>query len=160
RYVYLRRRGSELVVSPVETPLGPIRNRRLAERAARALRGAHEEELAALPLGDGPLPRLRERMSDLADSLRYEEAARLRDRLAAFDRLLAPVRRLDRLRDARLCLVAPALEPGWREAFFVAGGRVCVRRRLPPGPGARLELEAGRSAALAAAAGPPSLAPE
>src|SRR5207245_6324140 len=107
-----------------------------------------------------PLPRLRERMRDLSDSLRYEEAARVRDRIVALERVLGHLRRLDRLRRAQLCLVVPALEEGWREAFFVAGGRVCVRRKLPPGAGARLELEAGTSAALVAAAAGISYEPE
>jgi len=160
RSVYLRRRGDDIVVSPVPTRLGPIANRRLAERAARALRGVTDDELAALPLGDGPLPRLRERMRDLSESLRYEEAARARDRVAALERVLSHLRRLERLRSARLALVVPAVDEGWREAFFVAGGRICTRRRLPPGAGARLELEAGSRVALAAAAEGISYAPE
>jgi hypothetical protein len=41
-----------------------------------------------------------------------------------------------------LCLIAPATEPGWRKAFFVCGGGVCAVRSLPPGGGARLEVEA------------------
>jgi len=42
-----------------------------------------------------------------------------------------------------LCLIAPAGEPGWQKAFFVCGGGVCAVRSLPPGAGARLEIEAG-----------------
>src|SRR5207253_11411311 len=79
RYVYLRRRGDRVVVSSTPSELGPIRGRRRADRAARALDGASERELALL-LSGGPLPRLRRRLADLAASLRYEDAARLRDR--------------------------------------------------------------------------------
>ena len=88
-------------------------------------------------------------MRDLSDGLRYEDAGRLRDRIESLERVLAQLRRLDRLRRLELCLTAPALEDGWREAFFVAGGRVACRRTLPPG-GGRLELEAGAAVARAA----------
>ena len=64
---------------------------------------------------------------------------------------------LERLRAARLCVVAPALEPGFRRAFFVSGGRVASVRTLPRGPAARIELEAGLAEART---GQESLAPE
>jgi hypothetical protein len=51
--------------------------------------------------------------------------------------------RLDRLRRARLCLLVPAQEPGFTRAFFLAGGRVVTERTLPPGAGARVELDTG-----------------
>jgi DNA polymerase-3 subunit epsilon len=159
RYVYLRRRGDGVVVTSTPGELGPIRGRRRAERAARALGSATEGELALL-LSGGPLPRLRRRLADLAASLRYEDAARLRDRIAALEAVIAQLARLDRLRTERRCLVAPATEPAWRRAFFVAGGRICAVRTLPPGSGARLEVEAGVAAAREALAGQPSCAPE
>jgi hypothetical protein len=53
------------------------------------------------------------------------------------------LQRLERLRSLELCLIAPAIEPGWRRAFFVCDGRVCAVRPLPPGAGARLEINAG-----------------
>jgi DNA polymerase-3 subunit epsilon len=159
RYVYLRRRGDTIVLSSSPTPLGPIRGRRRAERAARALQGATEDELERLIAG-APLPRLRRRLSDLATSLRYEDAARLRDRIAALEAVIRDLERLRRLREERRCLVAPAAEPGWRRAVFVAGGRVCAVRSLPPGAGARLEVELGLSAVRDAEAIGPSYAPE
>jgi len=159
RYVYLRRHGQGMAVTTKPTELGPIRGRRRAERAARALDGATEHELALL-LSGGPLPRLRRRLSELAASLRYEDAARVRDRIAALEAVIGQLTRLERLRAERRCLVAPATEPGWRRAFFVAGGRVCAARTLPPGSGARIEVEAGVAAARAALAEPVSYAPE
>jgi DNA polymerase-3 subunit epsilon len=159
RYVYLRRRGDGIVLSSSPTTLGPIRGRRRAERAARALRGATDDELERLSAG-APLPRLRRRLSDLAASLRYEDAARLRDRIAALEAVVRDLERLRLLRKERRCLVAPAAEPGWRRAVFVAGGRVCAVRSLPPGAGARLEVELGLAAARDAEAGGPSYAPE
>jgi DNA polymerase III epsilon subunit family exonuclease len=156
RYVYLKLRGDEVTVSASPTPWGPIRSRRRAELAARALRTASEEELERL-VGGGPLPRLRSRLGELADSLRYEEAARLRDRLAALEAVVRELGQLERLRRAELCLLAPALEPGFTRAFFVRGGQVAAVRTLPTGAGARLELECGLAAA---GRREPSLAPE
>ena len=139
--VYLTRRGEDFVVSRKPGGLGPIGSRRKAALAARALAAATPEELSMLPDG-GPLPRLRERLAYLAENLRYEEAARLRDRIEALEGVLDRLQRLERLRTTELCLVAPGLEPGWRTAFFVCGGGVCVVRSLPPGAGAMLEVRA------------------
>jgi DNA polymerase-3 subunit epsilon len=144
RYVYLRRRGDGIVVSGTPGPLGPIKSRRQAELAARALANATEEELAGLLRG-APLPRLRRKLADLSDCLRYEDAARLRDRIAALEKVIARLRALEALRRRDLCLLAPSLDEGWRRAFFVAG-RVVAVRDLPPGGGAALELEAGWAA--------------
>ena len=140
--VYLRPRGDDFVVSKTPTPLGPIPSRRQAALAARALASSTAEELDDL-LEGGPLPRLRTRLSHLAESLRYEEAARLRDRVEALEHVLDRLRRLEELRRLEVCLVAPAVEPGWRKAFFVAGGGMCALRSVPPGIGAKLEIAAG-----------------
>jgi DNA polymerase III epsilon subunit family exonuclease len=147
--VYLRRRGEDFVVTKTATPFGPIGSRRRASLAARALSLSTPEELDGL-LEGGPLPRLRERLAHLAECLRYEEAARLRDRIEALEHVVERLRRLERLRGLELCLIAPAGEPGWRKAFFVSGGEVCVVRPLPPGAGARLEVEAGLALCRAA----------
>lgn len=140
--VYLRRRGDEIVVSKTPTRLGPIASRRRASLAARALSSSTPEELDQL-LDGGPLERLRARLAHLADNLRYEEAARLRDRIEAVEHVVDRLRRLERLRSLEVCLIAPAIEPGWQKAFFVCGGGLCAVRSLPPGGGARLELGAG-----------------
>jgi DNA polymerase III epsilon subunit family exonuclease len=156
RYVYFRARGDGLVLTSDPTALGPIRSRRRAELAARALQGATQAELGLLVSG-GPLPRLRAKLRDLAESLRYEDAARLRDRIAALEHVVADLAELDRLRAAELCLLVPALEDGFRRAVFVAKGKVAAVRTVPLGPGGPLELEAGVAEARAATA---SLAPE
>ena len=150
RYVYLRRRGDGIVVSRTPTELGPIRSRRQAELAARALAGASDAEIAGLLGLGGPLPRLRAKLRDLSDCLRYEDAARLRDRIGAVERLVNYLRRLQRLRSLELCLLAPAVEPGMRRAFFLAGGRIQAVRTVPPGAGAAIELGAGVAAARTA----------
>jgi DNA polymerase-3 subunit epsilon len=156
RYLYLKPKGESFSVTSEPTVLGPIRSRRRAELAARALAGASPGELALLTAG-GPLPRLRAKLRDLSESLRYEDAARLRDRIAALERVIVGLAELERLRAAEVCLVVPAVEEGWRRAFFVARGRVAAVRALPPGPGAALELEAGMAEARSPSV---SLAPE
>jgi DNA polymerase-3 subunit epsilon len=140
--LYLKRRGDDFVVTKTMTPLGPIASRRRASLAARALSACTPDELDQL-LQDGPLPRFRARLAHLAESLRYEEAGRLRDRIAALEHVIERLRRLQRLRKLEVCLVAPMAEPGWHKAFFVCGGGVCAVRALPPGAGARLEVGAG-----------------
>jgi len=144
RYLYLRRRGEGIVVSQTPGALGPITSRRQAELAARALSSASEDELDRL-LDGAPLPRLNAKLQNLSDCLRYEDAARLRDRIAALEKVIGRLRSLERLRHRDLCLVAPAVDEGWRRAFFVAGRLVAVRG-LPPGSGAALETEAGWAA--------------
>ena len=139
---YLRRRGDDVIVTKTATQLGPIASRRQASLAARALASSTAEELEGL-LDGGPLPRLRSRLSHLAENLRYEEAARLRDRIEALERVLERLRRLERMRRLELCLIAPAVKPGWWRAFFVCAGKVCAVRSLPPGAGATLEIGAG-----------------
>jgi DNA polymerase-3 subunit epsilon len=156
RYLYLRLRGERIVVSTTPSAWGPIRSRRRAELAARALDGASAVELDGLLRG-GPLPRLRARLADLSDCLRYEDAARLRDRIAALELVVRGLVELERLRAAELCVLAPAVEDGFQRAFFVARGRITDVRTLPPGGGVRVEIEAGIAAARAAA---PSLDPE
>ena len=141
RYVWLRRRGDEVVASAKETPVGPIRSRRRAQLAARALRADELERPARA------LPRVRRRLSELAEARRYEDAARLRDRLDALERVCGELERLARLRAVERCIVAPGSEPGHARAFFIAGGRVAAERTLPPGGGAHLEIAAGLAAA-------------
>jgi DNA polymerase III epsilon subunit family exonuclease len=147
--VYLRRRGEELVVSRTASRLGPIPSRRRAALATRALSLSTPAELDRL-LEGGPLRRLHERLAHLAESLRYEEAARLRDRIEALEHVVERLRRLERLRTLERCLIAPMADPEWRKAFFVCAGAVCAVRPLPPGPGARLEVEAGLARCRAA----------
>jgi DNA polymerase-3 subunit epsilon len=149
RGFYLRRRGGQMVVSSQPGPLGPIGSRRRAERAARALADATDDELAGL-LSGAPLPRLRARLRDLSDCLRYEDAARLRDRIQALEQVIRELAALERLRALEACLLTPAAADGFARAVFVAGGRVADARALPPGAGAALEVRAGLAAARAA----------
>jgi DNA polymerase-3 subunit epsilon len=150
RFVWLRRRGDSVVASTRPSPVGPLRSRRTAQLAARAL--LPDE----LDRPEAALPRLRRRLQDLSDARRFEDAGRLRDRIAALERVCRELRRLDRVRRLACCVLVPAEEPGYVRAFFVAGGRVAAERTLPPGGGAALEVEAG----LAAARRPGELDPD
>jgi len=140
--LYLLRRGEDFIVTKRASELGPFASRRRLTLAARALAASTPAELDGLLRG-GPLPRLRARLLHLAENLRYEEAARLRDRIEALEQIVERLRRLERLRGLEVCLIAPAVEQNWQKAFFVCGGTVCGVRSLPPGAGARLEIEAG-----------------
>ena len=139
--LYLKRRGDDFVVTKKASLLGPIPSRRRASLAARLLASSTPDELDRL-LDGGPLPRLRARLAHLAESLRYEEAARLRDRIDALEHVVDRLRLLARLRNLEVCLIAPMIEPGWHKAFFVCSG-ACDVRALPPGENASLEVGAG-----------------
>jgi DNA polymerase-3 subunit epsilon len=141
RQVWLRRRGDSVVASTRPSPVGPLRSRRTAQLAARVL--APDE----LGCPEAALPRLRRRLQELADARRFEDAGRLRDRLAALERVCRELKRLERVQRLECCVLVPACEPGYVRAIFVAGGRVAAERTLPPGGGAALEIEVGLAAA-------------
>jgi len=157
--VYLKRRGEEFVVTKTPTGLGPIGSRRRAALAARVLSACTEAEVDRL-LEAGPLPRLRARLGRLSHELRFEEAARLRDRIEALEHVVERLRRLEQLRQLEVCLAVPGSREGWRKAFFVSGGALRAVRALPPGAGARLEVEAALSICRAAAQETGPLTPE
>jgi DNA polymerase-3 subunit epsilon len=128
RYVYLRARGDQVVVSQKPGPLGPLRSRTRAKLAARALVpgdcGSGEQAL------ERAAARVRARVGNLAEAQRFEDAARLRDRLAALEWVVAELRRLVRLRRATCCLVVPGAEAGTARCVVVANGRVSPPRTL------------------------------
>lgn len=132
RYVYLRRRGDSVVCSQTPGPLGPVRSRRRAQLAARALQGAEWAHPA-----DALTP-LRAKLTRLVRDQRFEDAARLRDRIEALEQVVADLAELDRLRQIQAVLVVD------RRAVWVAKGHVvCVR---PWGGASGLEWQAGLAA--------------
>jgi DNA polymerase III subunit epsilon len=141
RQVWLRARGDSVVASVRPSPVGPLRSRRTAQLAARVL--SPDE----LDRPEAALPRLRGRLHDLAEARRFEDAGRLRDRIAALEKVCRELKRLERVRRLECCVLLPAGEPGHVRAVFVAGGHVAAERTLPPGGGAALEVEAGLAAA-------------
>ena len=140
RHVYLRRRGTGWCVTETPGPHGPLKSRRRARTAARALDGWDGEPADALPA-------LRAKLSRLSGDLRFEDAARLRDRIAALAEVVDALAELERLRSLELCLLVPAVEDGFQRAFFVSGGRVAAVRTLLAGGAGRVETEAGLAAA-------------
>lgn len=143
RYVYLRRRGDSVVCSQTPSPFGPIRSRTRAQLASRALQGAEWEQPA------DALPRLRVKLKRLARELRFEDAARLRDRIEALEHVVRDLAELDRLRRIEAVLVVD------ERAVWVANGQVvCVR---PWGGPSGVEWQAGLAAVARAE---PTFAPE
>ena len=139
--MWLRQRGDSVVASTRPSAIGPLRSRRTAQLAARVLTPDELAQPAAA------LPRLGHRLRELSDARRFEDAGRLRDRIAALERVCRELNRLDRVRRLECCVLVPSGEPGYVRAFFIAGGRVAAERTLPPGGGAALEAEAGLAAA-------------
>ena len=127
RHLYLRRRGDGVVCTSHPTELGPLTSRKRAHLASRALQGVEWETL------DDALPKLRAKLSRLARDLRFEDAARLRDRIDALEDVASEIRRMNELRRLAVCIVAPGTRAGTRRAFFVAKGQVvCVRPYIGP----------------------------
>ena len=151
RYAYLTQRRDRWVVTSTPGPYGPIRSRNRARLVARALDGFEGDDPAEA------LPALRARLTRLARDLRFEDAARVRDRLKALEEAVERFDMLDQLRAMRVCVLAPAREPGFKRAFFVAGGRLASVRTLAADGAGRIEVETGIAEAALAA---PSFAPE
>src|SRR5205807_9077134 len=101
RYVYLRPRGGSLVCSSQPNELGPIKSRRRAQLAARALQSVEWETL------DDALPKLAAKLKRLARDLRFADAARLRDRIDALEEVAREIRRMEGLRELAVCVVVP-----------------------------------------------------
>jgi DNA polymerase-3 subunit epsilon len=136
RHVYLRRRGARWSVTNEPTGLGPLTAKGVARRAARALEGHESDDVEAA------LAPLRARLRRLACDQRFEDAARLRDRIAALEETVGTLRELRRLRGLRACVVVPAGRPGFVRAYAVAGGRVAAQRLVPRDAGAVAEVAA------------------
>lgn len=149
RYLYLRRRGDGVVCSSQPNELGPLTSRRRAQLAARALSGVEWEAP-----GDA-LPQLRAKLKRLAADLRFEDAARLRDRIAALEASAREIDRMRRLRQLAVCLVVPGEREGSRRGFYVARGQVVCARPFAGTHG--LEWQAGLAAVARAE---PTLAPD
>jgi DNA polymerase-3 subunit epsilon len=140
REAWLRRRDATWSVVAEPTPHGPVHGKTLARRAARALDGHASDDLAAA------LPPLHERLRRLAAEQRFEDAARLRDRIAGLEAVVERLRDLRARRELRACLLVPARRPGFLLAVLVCAGRVAATRAIPVGGGAALEVDAALAA--------------
>ena len=129
---------------PLDGDGGAHRTRPAPGQAARSRRpaGARRPPVRRRRGLAAALPGLRERRRRLGRELRFEDAARLRDRLAGLEEALDALRELERLRALSACIVVPARQPGFVRAHAIAGGRVAAVRRGPRGPGAAHEVAA------------------
>ena len=101
-----------------------------------------------------PLARRGRACAGRCAELRYEDAARLRDRIAALEAVARRARTLERLRRAGSLLLVPAGRRASR-ARSSSRGRVVAVRTLAPGAGAGVELDAGLAEASADGASRP-----
>jgi DNA polymerase III subunit epsilon len=136
RHVYLRRRGPRWGVTTEPTAFGPLTGKGAARKAARALDGHESDDI------ETAIPPLRARLRRLAREQRFEDAARLRDRLEALEATVEALRELGRLRRLRTCVVVPAGRPGFVRVYAIARGRVAAVRLVPRGAGGLAEIQA------------------
>ncbi|MCC7369509.1 MAG: GIY-YIG nuclease family protein [Chloroflexi bacterium] len=94
--------------------------RAAVERALGALQGADETVLAELVA----------RRDALAEDLRFEDAARLRDQIRAFEHVVNVQRRLQSVAARNLAIVAPSVESAAREVFWIRRGQLAGQARV------------------------------
>ena len=70
------------------------------------------------------------------------DAARLRDRISALEKVVAELQELDRLRAMSVCVVVPSGRAGFVRAHALARGSVAAVRLLPQGSGIAPEAAA------------------
>ena len=150
RHVYLRLRGERWTVT-AERDAASARSRAGPSRAGRRRRSP-----ATPATRQRRSSRCARRVRRLGHDLRFEDAARLRDRTAALEQVVGTLQELERLRALRACVVVPARKPGFVRAHALADGRVAAVRLLPRGPGVVPEAAALLAAAerASASAGP------
>jgi DNA polymerase-3 subunit epsilon len=111
---------------------------------------------AFLSAGDGALIRhLEERRDSMAEALRFEEAAELRDAADELRLLFGAQWRLSTaLHDCHAIILAASLEAGAVELFAIRGGLLIAQRRLRPGDLSLEQLERWLSDMYAATVSP------
>jgi DNA polymerase-3 subunit epsilon len=76
------------------------------------------------------LAELVERRDFLAEEMRFEEAAELRDSIRRLEHVVAVEQRLRSVADRNLAIVAPSVEPAARELFCIRRGQVVGQTRV------------------------------
>jgi len=76
------------------------------------------------------LAELVERRDALAEAMRFEEAAELRDRIRALEHVIGVEARLRSVADRNLAIVAPSVELAARELFCIRRGQVVSQTRV------------------------------
>lgn len=101
-------------LGPCVGAVSPDEYHAAVQRAADALQGQDETVVQdAIARRDA-----------LAEDLRFEEAARLRDQLRALEWVVSVQRRLDSVAARNLAIVAPSLQAGAREVFWIRRGQL------------------------------------
>jgi DNA polymerase-3 subunit epsilon len=94
-------------------------------------RAAVDRAVSVLEGHDGAfLAELARRRDALADELRFEEAAALRDRIRALEHVIAVHGRLRSVATRNLAIVAPSVDPAARELFCIRRGQLAGQARL------------------------------
>jgi excinuclease UvrABC nuclease subunit len=107
--------------------LGPC----VGEVDAEGFQAAVDRALAALEGRDDTLvAELTERRDALAEELRFEDAAWLRDRIRGLEHVITVQRRLRSVATRNLAIVAPSLESNARELFWIRRGQLAGQTRL------------------------------
>ena len=94
-------------------------------------RAAVDRAIAALEGRDDALVvELTERRDALAEDLRFEDAAWLRDRIRGLEHVITVQRRLRSVATRNLAIVAPSVDPTARELFWIRRGQLAGQTRL------------------------------
>lgn len=101
-------------LGPCVGAVRPAGYRAAVERAADTLQGRET----------GLLTELAGRRDALAEALRFEEAAALRDRIRAVEHVVTVQRRLDSVAARNLAIVAPSVQREARELFVIRRGQL------------------------------------
>jgi excinuclease UvrABC nuclease subunit len=97
----------------------------------RDYRAAVDQAISTLEGRDTTLlAELVERRDALAEDLRFEEAAALRDRIRALEHTITVQGRLSRVAARNLAIVAPSIEAAARELFCIRRGQLVGQVRL------------------------------
>ena len=107
-------------LGPCVGAVAPESYRATVTRAIDALQGTDESVLAQLVA----------RRDSLADDLRFEDAARLRDQIRALEHVISVQQRLLSVATRNLAIVAPSVEGAAREAFWIRRGQLVGQTRL------------------------------
>ena len=112
-----RRQPSPLLVRPVQAPRTGTESRCGRSRGVLPRSSTNCSTARSLD-------RLRSRLASLTEADEELEARYLRRRIGSLERAIAHLRRLERLRELEVCVLAPSLEPGRMDAYIVSGGRL------------------------------------
>jgi DNA polymerase-3 subunit epsilon len=107
-------------LGPCVGAVAPESYRATVTRALEALQGTDESVLVQLVA----------RRDALAEALRFEDAARLRDQIRALEHVISVQQRLQSVATRNLAIVAPSVDKAAREVFWIRRGQLVGQMRL------------------------------